>query len=118
MTLHRRVQKMGERWIFQPTRPSPPYRFLMADGTGFRRQGSRGQALKNGEFRLLLASTGVNHPFQPIGVGVNSSGEKIGEELTTLIDTTHLEVLFADEGTRDRSPASSRDALPALSGSG
>ena len=23
MTLHRRVQKMGERWIFQPTRPSP-----------------------------------------------------------------------------------------------
>jgi len=96
MTLHRRVQKMGERWIFQPTRPSPPYRFLMADGTGFRRQGSRGQALKNGEFRLLLASTGVNHPFQPIGVGVNSSGEKIGEELTTLIDTTHLEVLFAD----------------------
>jgi len=52
--------------------------------------------LKNGEFRLLLASTGVNHPFQPIGVGVNSSGEKIGEELTTLIDTTHLEVLFAD----------------------
>ena len=96
MTLHRRVQKMGERWIFQPTRPSPPYRFLMADGTGFRRQGSRGQALKNGEFRLLLASTGVNHPFQPIGVGVNSSGEKIGEELTTLIDTTHLEVLFAN----------------------
>ena len=52
--------------------------------------------MKNGEFRLLLASTGVNHPFQPIGVGVNSSGEKIGEELTTLIDTTHLEVLFAD----------------------
>ena len=38
----------------------------------------------------------MNHPFQPIGVGVNSSGEKIGEELTTLIDTTHLEVLFAD----------------------
>ncbi|MCX6089192.1 MAG: hypothetical protein NTX88_02230, partial [Candidatus Atribacteria bacterium] len=96
MTIHRRVKKMGERWLLCPTQPSRPYRFLMADGTGFRRQGSQGQPLRNGELRLLLASPGVNHPFEPIGVWVNTSWEKIKAELSTLIDTTHLEVLFAD----------------------
>ena len=96
MTLHRRMKRMVEKWSMSPTKPSHPYRFLMADGTGFRRQGSQGRSLRNGELRLLLASTGVNQPFEPIGIWVNTSWEEIGAELSKLIDTTHFEVLFAD----------------------
>ena len=95
MTLHRRVKTLGEKWVFHPN-PSRPYRFLMADGTTFRRQKKEGQSPRNGELRLLLASTGVNHPFEPIGVWVNTSWEEIGKDLSTIIDTTHFEVLFAD----------------------
>ncbi len=96
MGVHRRLQKLARQRCQLGNLQHIPYRFLMVDGTGYRRQGARGRDLGRGEFRCALAATGVGSPFDTVGVWVDTSWADIRSDLEQRLRYDHLEVLLAD----------------------
>jgi hypothetical protein len=73
-----------------------PYIFLMPDGTKVHLQGPKGIDLGQKQLRWAWASTGVYQPFDIVGLWVDTSWEKIAEELKCRLDYDKIQVLISD----------------------
>ena len=75
-----------------------PYAFLLVDGTGVHLQGPRGVDIGQKRMRWALASTGVDQPFDIVGVWVDKHWKAIANDLKKRLNYDLLEVLISDGG--------------------
>jgi hypothetical protein len=95
-TLHRWVQEIGQCRLKWPQRKGTPFRFLMADETKVHLQRGRGQDLGQRSMRWIMASTGVEQPFELIGAWIDTPWAVIRNDLEKRINYQTLRVLFSD----------------------
>jgi hypothetical protein len=89
-TVWRRLQEFSDRQCQFPNFKRIPYRFLLVDGTGVHLQKSRGKDVGQKRMRWALASTGVNQPFDIVGVWVDKTWEAIATDLKTRLHYDNL----------------------------
>ena len=97
-TVWRRLQEFSDAQCQFPDLKKIPYVFLLVDGTGIHLQESRGIDVGQKRMRWALASTGVNQPFDIVGVWVDKSWEAIARDLKKRLNYDNLEVLISDGG--------------------
>jgi hypothetical protein len=97
-TVWRRLQEFSDSQCQFPDFKKIPYVFLLVDGTGIHLQGNRGVDIGQKRMRWALASTGVNQPFDIVGVWVDKSWEAIARDLKERLKYDNLEVLISDGG--------------------
>lgn len=95
-TLHRWVQEIGKSRLKWPQRKGTPFRFLMADETKVHLQDGRGSDEGQCPMRWVMASVGVEQPFELIGVWINTPWATIRKDLEKRINYQTLRVLFSD----------------------
>lgn len=97
-TLHRQLQEFAQEMCEWPDLKKVPYRFLMVDGTGVRLQetGSDGKNSRTVSMRWALVSLGEEEEFELVGMWLDTSWQKIREDLNQRLDYSKIEVLFSD----------------------
>jgi len=97
-TLHRQLQEFAQEMCEWPDLKKVPYRFLMVDGTGVRLQetGSDGKNSRTVSMRWALASLGEEEKFELVGMWLDTSWQKIRENLNQRLDYSKIDVLFSD----------------------
>jgi len=97
-TVWRRLQEFSQMQCQFQDFKKVPYRFLLVDGTGVHLQACRGVDIGQKRMRWALASTGVNQPFDIVGVWVDKSWKAIATDLKERLNYDQLEVLISDGG--------------------
>jgi len=95
-TVWRRLQEFSDTQCQLPDFKKIPYVFLLADGTGIHLQGPRGIDIGQKQMRWAFASTGINKPFDIVGVWVDKTWEAISKDLKERLNYDNLEVLISD----------------------
>lgn len=97
-TVWRRLREFSDAQCQFPDFKKIPYIFVLVDGTGIHLQGPRGVDIGQKRMRWALASTGVNQPFDIVGIWVDKTWKAIAQDLKERLDYQKLEVLISDGG--------------------
>jgi hypothetical protein len=95
-TVWRRLQEFSDAQCQFPDFRKIPYVFLLVDGTGIHLQGPHGVDIGQKRMRWALASTGVNQPFDIVGVWVDKHWSEIAIDLKERLNYNKMEVLISD----------------------
>lgn len=97
-TLWRRLGEFSDQRCAFRDMKKIPYVFLLVDGTGVHLQESGGRDVGQKRMRWAMASTGVNQPFDIVGIWVDKSWKQIAQDLRERLDYDKLQVLISDGG--------------------
>ena len=79
-TIWRRLHAFSDQLCQLGNMKDIPYAFLMADGTKVHIQESRGKDVGQKELRWAFASTGVDQPFDIVGIWIDQSWKDIATD--------------------------------------
>ena len=97
-TIWRRLHEFSDQLCQLGSMKDIPYIFLMADGTKVHLQESQGTDVGQKELRWAFASTGVDQPFDIVGIWIDKSWKYIAHDLKQRLDYDKMQVLISDGG--------------------